>query len=160
MPATLLENASAAQRLALGRGLAQWSDHIQHSASTLAEQYSALLGRHLGNAQLSGLNNIVQSAPDFDEIAKFARNQGDKATRAGHDEIADYWRAVREAIERLTGDAWTLAEEAGLPVPAKESRPKELKAAINDIYLAVAREWVQHFVAHSLMLARETEVAH
>jgi hypothetical protein len=146
-----------AQRLALQRRLAMWSDRAQKPAAELAEQYQDLLGRRIGNAQLSGLNNIVQSAPSFDQVKEFVKHQGDKAERAGRYDVKEYWDAVGKALGELEGQAWELANEAGLPVPPKSSKPKELKAALNDIHLMLAQEWVQHLAAHSLVTMSQRE---
>ena len=154
-------SSKAAQRLALRQRLAAWSDRSQKPAAELAEQYRELLGRRIGNAQLSGLNNIAQSAPSFDQVKEFVKHQGDKADRAGRYDVKEYWDAVGKALGELEGQAWELANEAGLPVPPKGSKPKELKVALNDIYLMLAQEWVQHFAAHSLMtMPRREELRH
>jgi len=145
------------QQLELRRRLAAWSDRAQKSATAMAEQYHDLLGRKIGNAQLSGLNNIAQSAPSFDDVKEFVQHQGEKAERAGRSEVKEYWDAVGKALTGLEDEAWKLAQEAGLPVPPRNSRPRELKAALNDVYLMLAREWVQHFAAHSLMIAPRRE---
>jgi hypothetical protein len=155
MAGTLLEQVTPAQHLALRHQLAIWSDHAQRSAAGLAERYQDLLGRRIGNAQLSGLNNIAQSAPSFDDVKEFVAHQGVKADRAGRFDVKEYWEAVGKALESLEHEAWTVASEAGLDVPAKNSKPKELKAALDDVYLELAKEWVQHFVAHGLMVARQ-----
>lgn len=154
MAGTLLENATPAQRLAWRRRITTWSDNIQKSAATLADQYRDLLGRRIGNAQLSGLNNIVQSAPLFDHVKEFVRHQGEKAERAGRFDVKQYWDQIGQALNGLEAEAWKLANEAELPVPPKSSKPKELKLALNDAYLMLAREYVQHLVSHSLMVAR------
>ena len=142
------------QQLELRRRLAAWSDREQKSAAALAEQFRDLLGRRIGNAQLSGLNNMAQSAPSFDDVKEFVQHQGEKAERAGRFEVKEYWEAVGKALTGLEEEAWKLANEAGLPVPPRNGKPKDLKAALNDVYLMLAREWVQHFAAHSLMIAR------
>jgi hypothetical protein len=154
MASSLLEQATPAQRLALRRRLATWSDFAQKAAAGLAEQYRDLLGRRIGNAQLAGLNNMAQSSPSMEDVKEFIKHQGDKAERAGRFDVKEYWDAVGKSVETLENEAWAVASEAGLDMPAKNSKPKELKAALEDVYLALAKEWVQHFVAHSLMVAR------
>jgi hypothetical protein len=156
MAGTLLEQATPEQRLAFRHELAVWSDRTQAAAASLAEQYRDLLGRRIGGAQLSGLNNIVQSVPSSDHVREFVHHQARKAERAGRFEVKGYWDDVSKALQELEGQAWTLAEDAGLSVPPKTAKPRELKVALDDICLLLAREWVQHFVAHSLMAARQS----
>lgn len=153
MAATLAQ-ATPAQRLRLGRLLASWSDRIQINCSALAEQYRDLLGRRIGNAQFAGLNNIVQSAPSFGEVKKFVTHQGDKAERAGRYDVKEYWDAVEKGLTDLEEEAWKLASEAGLSVPPRDGKRNQITTALDDMYLLVAREWIQHLVAHSLMLAK------
>jgi hypothetical protein len=155
MGASVLDQATPAQRLALRHRLAVWSDGVQKNAAGLAEQYRDLLGRRIGNAQLSGLNNIVQSSLSMAEVKEFVAHQGDKAERAGRFDVKEYWEAVGKALEAVGDEAWKVASEAGLAVPPKGSKPKEMKAALEEVQLALAREWVQHLVAHSLMIARQ-----
>ena len=144
-----------AQRLALRRRVAAWSDRKQKSAVALAEQYRDLLGgRHIGNAQLSGLNNVAQAAPSFDDVKKFVEHQGEKAERAGRFDVREYWGALGKALGELEGEAYTLAGEADWPLPLKGSKPRELKEVLNEVYLWLAREYVQHLVAHSIMIGK------
>jgi len=161
-----MATASLEQQLNLRRALARWSDGAQKSASVLVEEHRSVLGRqvgnkvegqHIGNAQLSGLNNIAQSAPSFEDVKQFARWQGEKAERAGRYDVKEYWDAIGKALEALEKEAWTVANDAGLPVPPKDSKPQVLKSALNEIYLMLAQEWVQHFVAHSLWIAPKRE---
>ncbi len=154
MTTNALAEATPAQRLAFRQRLAVWSDSAQKPTSALAERHRDLLGRRIGNAQLSGLNNIAQSAPSFENVKEFTRHQGEKAERAGRYDVKEYWDAIGKALEGLEKEAWAVASDAGLSVPPKNSSAKELKAALNDVYLMLAQEWVQHFVAHSLMAAQ------
>lgn len=154
MGASLLDQATPAQRLALRHRLAAWSDSAQKNAAGLAEQYRDLLGRRIGNAQLSGLNNIAQSSPSMAEVREFAAHQGEKAERAGRFDVKEYWEAIGKALDTIENAAWTVASEAGLAVPPQGSKPKERKAALEEVQLALTKEWVQHFVAHSLMAIR------
>lgn len=126
---------------------------MQKPASGLAEQFRDLLGRRIGNAQLSGLNNIVQSAPSFDQVKKFVEHQGKKSERAGRFDVKEFWEAVGKALAGLEDEAWRLANEAGLSVPPKGSKPSEVRRALDPLFLRLAREYVQHFVAHSSMLS-------
>jgi hypothetical protein len=145
----LITQLTPAQQLTLQQELAAWSDRMQKPAADLADRYRDLLGSRIGNAQLSGLNNITQSAPSFEKVKEFTKHQGEKAERSGRLDVQDYWNEVGKALAALEGEAWILAERTGLPVPSKDNHPKVLKAALDGIYLA--REWVQHFVAHSLL---------
>ncbi|MBZ0161054.1 MAG: hypothetical protein K8G79_13140 [bacterium] len=142
-----------AQQLVLRSRVAAWSDQVQKPASGLAEQFRDLLGRRIGNAQLSGLNNTVQSAPSFDQVKKFVEHQGEKAERAGRFDVGEFWEAVGKALAGLEDEAWRLATEAGLPVPPKGSKRRDVRQELDPLFLRLAQEYVQHFVAHSTMLS-------
>lgn len=144
-----------AEQLELRLRVAAWSDQMQQPASGLAEQFRDLLGRKIGNAQLSGLNNIVQSAPSFDQVKKFIEHQGEKAERAGRFDVKEFWEAVDKALAGLEDEAWRLTNEAGLSVPPKGSKPREIRRALDPLFLRLAREYVQHFVAHGLLVMRK-----
>jgi hypothetical protein len=152
MSESVLAGATPAQRQRLYRLVAAWSDAAEAEAVTFVERYGDPLGREPGNAQLSGLSDLVESGHDLDEIQKFATHQGSKAERAGHYGSQEYWGALRKALEGLKGDAWELAHGAGLPAPDRDSKPKVLRAALDDLYQRLVREWVQHLVAHSIYL--------
>ncbi len=145
-----------AQQLALRAQVAAWSDRAQRPAAALAEQFRDLLGKRIGSAQLSGLNNIAQSAPSFDDVKDFVKHQGDKAEHAGRFDVKEYWDAVGKALVGLEDEAWKMANDARLSVPPKGSKPKQLREALDWLYLRLAREYVQHFVAHSIMLSRSS----
>lgn len=155
MTDTALVQATPAQRLRLGHLLAGWSDRVQINCAALADRYRDLLRRRVGNAQLSGLHNIVQSAPSFSDVKQFVTHQGNKAERAGRFDVKEYWHAVEKGLTDLEEEAWKLASEAGLSVPPRDSKRKQITTTLDDMYLLVAREWVQHLVAHSLMVSRE-----
>ncbi len=127
---------------------------MQKPASGLAEQFRDLFGRKIGTAQLSGLNNIVQSAPSFDEVRRFVEHQGKKAERAARYDVKEFWEAVAKALAGLESEARTLATEAGLPVPPKNSKPNEVRQALDPLVLRLSRQYVQHFVAHGSMLSQ------
>jgi hypothetical protein len=154
MAGSLSQQSMLAQRLIPRLRLAAWSDQAQKPAAQLADQFRDLLDRRIGNAQLSGLNNIVQSAPTFDEVENFIKHQAERAERAGRFEIKEYWNAIGQAIESLKGEGLKFANEAGMNIQPKTSKTKEIKTALNFIYLTLVREYVQHFVAHSLMLVK------
>jgi len=148
--------STVAEQLALRGRMAAWSDRAQKPAAALAERFRDLLGRRIGNAQLSGLNNIAQTAPSFETVKEFARHQGDKAERAGRYDVKEFWDEVGEALAGLEDEAWKLANDAGLNVPPKGSKPKQLQEALDWLYLRLGQEYVQHFVAHSIMLTRSS----
>lgn len=145
------------QKLRLRKGIAMWSDQAQPLAAQVAVAYQGLLPKRIGMAQLSGLNNMAQSAPAYDDVKDFVAHQGEKAERAGRTDVKEYWDAVAKVLVSLEQAAWTVASDAGLPVPPKASKPKELKAALNEVYLMLAQEWVQHLIAHSLMIMPKRE---
>lgn len=133
--------------LALRQRLAAWSDWAQHDAVELAESYRDLLPRQITNAQLNGLQNTVLSAPSFGEIKKYVENQSNKASRAGRDDVADYWKALLRALTDLRSESEQLLNSVpgGPPLTTVEGRQ-----LADEWHRRLAREYVQHLVAHSL----------
>jgi hypothetical protein len=136
--------------------VAAWSDAKQQDAVKLAEESRGLMGFPIGSSQLAGLNNIVQSATSSRDIKEFIQNQGRKAERAGRDPVKGFWDSVGKALAGLDKEAYALAERAGLPVPPKDAKAKVLAKELDWLVLALAREYVQHLVAHSLFLGRRS----
>ena len=136
-----------ARALELRRRLATWSDRAQREAADLAGGYRDLLAKRITNAQLSGLHNVVQAAPSFRPIKQFVARQGEKATRAGRADVADYWSAVGKALDGLRREAeqmWTAVPDGPPPdTPAG-------RQALGEWHCRLVREYVQHLVAHSL----------
>jgi hypothetical protein len=136
--------------------LAAWSDQQQASAVKLAEHFSDLLGRRIGNAQLAGLNNSLASAQSYEDVKAYVRGQGDKAGRARRSDVKEYWEAIEKALIGLEEEAWQMANAAGLPVPPEGSKPRQMREALDWLYLRLGQEYVQHLVAHSLMLSGQS----
>jgi hypothetical protein len=136
------------------RYLTVWSEETEPLAVALADRHRHLLGGRLGNAQLIGLSNVVQSTDDFSQVLRFVKHQGDKAERAGLFDIQGYWSDLHKALVRIEEDAPMLSAAAGLELPPNVGRGrKRQQIGLNTVYLAMARDFVQHFVAHSLMIA-------
>lgn len=146
------------RRHSLRRHLIVWSEEHEESASKIAERHADLVvtGR-LGKTQLNGLSSIAQSTKELSTVLSFVKHQGEKAERAGHREVKDFWNELDKELSAIGQEALTLATEAGLKLPPEEARAKKSKAALNPVSMAMAREWLQHFVAHSLMLAGSEE---
>jgi len=133
--------------LKLRRRLAAWSDAVQPQAADLAGGYRDLLAKRITNAQLAGLHNVVQVAPSFRQIKRFVAHQGDKAGRAGRNDVQDYWNAVGKALEGLRRDAEQIwAEVPGGPPSGTPAGSQ----ALDEWHCRLVREFVQHLVAHSL----------
>jgi hypothetical protein len=135
------------------RAMARWSDGPGTAhATTLAEQYRNLLPKRITNAQLSGLNGLVQAGRNLRQVTAFARHQRTRAARAGRLDVKDYWDALRQALEGLEIEAGSLAAQAGIlsgpPAPAGKAQSK----APDWLTLWLAQEFVQHLVIHSLYL--------
>jgi len=136
-----------ARALELRRRLAAWSDAVQREAADLTDGYRDLLTKRITNAQLSGLHNVVQAAPSFRQIKQFVAHQGEKASRAGRDDVADYWDAVGKAFEGLRRPAEQIwADVPGGPAPGTP----DARQALDEWHCRLVREFVQHLVAHSL----------
>lgn len=140
-------NNNSARTLELERRLAAWSDRIQPQAADLAGGYRDLLARRITNAQLSGLNNVVQAAPSFRQIKLFIERQGDKAMKAGREDVADYWNAVGKALESLRRDAEQML--TSVPGGPQLNTPAG-KLVLDGWHCRLVQEYVQHLVAHSI----------
>ncbi len=138
-----------ARALVLRQRLAAWSDRAQRDAVELAESYRDLLPRQITNAQLNGLQNIVLSAPSFSEIKRYVENQGNKASRAGRDDVADYWKAMLKTLNNLRSESEQLISIPCGPLLSTA----EGKQLADEWHRRLAREFVQHLVAHSLFCA-------
>jgi hypothetical protein len=139
------------QRLDLRREIAAWSDRAQKSAAAFAEEYRDLLPRRITNAQLAGLNNIVQATTMLDQVKKFIDHQREKASRTGYEDVPIYWQELNKVFTALRPDAEKLLNAIGISAPS-DPKSKEYKALLDEVCLLLAREWVQHLVAHSLLL--------
>lgn len=133
--------------LALRQRLAAWSDRAQRDAVELVESYRDLRPRQITNAQLNGLQNVILSAPGYGEIKRYVENQGNKASRAGRDDVADYWKAVLKALNGLRSESEQLLESVPGTPPLNTAEGKRLA---DEWHRRLAREFVQHLVAHSL----------
>jgi hypothetical protein len=143
-----LEALGSASRLALRRQLAAWSDGIEPDTVRLVEQYRDLLPKRITNAQLSGLENVVGQSPNYREIRAFLDNRATRADKAGRLDVAGYWNALAEALTGLKGKAEQLWAELASP----DATDRERKVAVDQLHVRLAREYVQHLVAHSLYL--------
>ena len=134
------------QRLRLRAALATWSDGIQARAIEFVEGNRALLPRRITNAQLSGLASIADGASTFFEIRKFVSHQHEKAARAGRMDVQPYWAKLEKVLDGLPSQAaqlWTRASRT----PPEADR-------LDDLQRRLAREFVQHVIAHSLFVGR------
>jgi len=144
--------------LSLRRHLVVWSEEHEQSAVELAERHRELLVKQrLRKAQLNGLNSIAQSTEGLGNVMSFVTHQGAKAERADQKEVKDFWADLSKELMAVEDEALALALAAGLELPPEDGRAKKRKAALKGVALAMAREWLQHFVAHSLMLAESEE---
>jgi hypothetical protein len=142
-------------QLNLNHRLSVWSDQAQKTAVEQAERFRDLLGRRITNAKLAGLNNIVRSAPSFEKVKEFVRSQKQKEEKQDHFDVTKYWIVMGQMLEKLENDAWQLATDIGLELPSKENKPKKMREALGWLYLRLAQEYIQHLVAHSLMLSQD-----
>jgi hypothetical protein len=141
------------ERLKLRRPVAAWSDgRGLAQATALADQHRYLLPKRITNAQLSGLNGVVQAATDLGQVTAFAQHQGERAARAGRLDVKGYWDALRQALEALEGEAGNLAAQAGMTLVPPSGKGKARPKAPEWLTLWLAQEFVQHLVAHSLYL--------
>lgn len=140
-------NNDSVRTLELERRLAAWSDRMQPQAAALAGGYRDLLVRRITNAQLSGLNNVVQAAPSFGQIKLFIERQGNKAMKTSREDVAEYWNAVGKALENLRHDAEQML--ASVPGGPQLNTPAG-KLVLDGWHCRLAQEFVQHLVADSM----------
>ena len=133
--------------------VAAWSDGVGlDQAMALAEQFRYLLPRRITNAQLSGLNGVVQAAANLGQVVEFAKHQGKRAESAGRLDVADYWEDLQKAFQRVEEEAVKLTVQAGITWEAPQGKKKFQPKALGKLSLWLAQEFVQHLVAHSLYL--------
>ncbi|MCI0401673.1 MAG: hypothetical protein L0Z68_10345 [Gammaproteobacteria bacterium] len=133
--------------------VATWSDEVGLvQAMALAEKFRYLLPRRITNAQLSGLNGVVQTAPDLGKVIDFTKHQGKRAESAGRLDVAGYWEELQKAFQRLQEEAAGLAVKAGLIVEVSTGKKSFHPGAPASLSLWLAQEFTQHLVVHSLYL--------
>jgi hypothetical protein len=111
-------------------------------AVELMERHRRLRPRRLANAQLSGLNTVVQMASSIGEIDEFAVHQGSRAGRADRPEVKAFWDDLRVALESVE-------------IAAKQATT-ELAAASgthDQLALHLAREFTLHLISHAYFIA-------
>ena len=143
-------------RSRLRGSVAAWSDGRGFAQSTpLADQHRDLLPRRITNAQLSGLNGLVQAASSLRQVAAFAQHQAARAARSGRPDVKGYWDALRQTLEGLEREADDLAAQAGMLSAMPEAKGKPQTKAPDWLVLWLAQEFVQHLVVHSLYIGRK-----
>lgn len=141
------------ERLKLRPVVVAWSDgRGADQARALADKYAYLLPGRITNAQLSGLNGLVQAATRLGQVSEFTQHQAQRAARAGRLDVRDYWDALGQALRVLEDEASRLAAQTGVELTSSPARGKGTPKALDWLALWLAQEFVQHLVAHSLYL--------
>ncbi len=138
----------ATQEQDLARRVAAWSDEVQAKAVSLADRHRDLLPRRISRAQLSGLQNIVHSAPDFQSIRRFLDHQAQRAARAGRADAQAWWQEIRKVLDGLDREGQVLRTQVGMGSEKEET---------DRLHRFLTREYVQHLVCHCLWLASGSE---
>lgn len=140
-------------RLKLRPLLVWWSDGRGYDLATaLADEHAYLLPKRITNAQLSGLNSVVQAASHLGEVRAFAQHQAQRAARAARLDVEGYWRALQQALDKLESEASSLAAQGEIVPPAQPPKGKSSPKPPDWLALWLAQEFLQHLVAHSLYL--------
>jgi hypothetical protein len=120
-----------------------WSDgHGQTMAISFVDGHRRVLPRGITRTQLMGLRGIVNAIDDIREVTDYAKHQGNRASKARHIDVADYWSALGEKIRELETEAAQLYSQAGYTA---ENAPNWLE-------VWVMQEFMQHVFCHSLYL--------
>lgn len=144
---------SPEDRIRLRTIVAAWSDERgQEEALALAERHRHLLPRRITNAQLGGLQGVVQAATHLKQVREFTKHQGKRAAAAGRLDVAGYWEELEKTLDRLEEEAERLAVKAGITLDAPQSKKKTSPKPLASLALWLIYELVQHLVAHSLYL--------
>lgn len=142
----------------LQQPVAAWSDGPgMNLATALVERHQALLPRQITNAQLSGLNGVVQAVDDVNRVMAFAQHQGTRAALANKEEVQAYWDDLRDTLGRLEDEAARLLSQAGLSAEALPDKGKRPSRAPARLTLWLAQEFVQHLIVHSLYIGKKTQ---
>lgn len=138
--------------------VAAWSDgRGQEEAVALAERHRHLLPRRITNAQLGGLQGVVQAATHLKQVREFTKHQGKRAATAGRLDVAGYWEELEKTLDRLEEEAEQLAAKAGITLVAPQGKKKTSPKPLASLALWLTHEFVQHLVAHSLYLGRREQ---
>lgn len=122
--------------------VADWSygDGLSRAVE-LMERHRPLRPRRLANAQLAGLNAVVQMASSLGEISEFVSRQGTRAGRAGRLDVKAFWDDLRLALEVIADVAKRLGSE-GTPGLGGADR----------LALLLAGEFTQHLISHAYLI--------
>lgn len=94
----------------------------------------------LPNAQISGLENITETAKKFSDIIGFVRHQADKDNK----KISEFYRALKTKLE----DLWKQIEKDRDFVP--ENLTSTQLAEYKEFFgLLIAREFIHHLSAEN-----------
>lgn len=124
---------------------------IDQQSEDLFEAAVSLAGRHrpLSFSQANGLQNAFNCENNINSlITGYIQRQADKATTA--EEERAFWKDLRKETDDLRKRAEDIQRKLGIAPENKKGRQEQR----NDIHLMLARDYMQHLVAHTIYRSR------
>jgi hypothetical protein len=120
------------------------TDHLQQAAVWLADRHPPLASN-----QANGLLNVVNCESNINSIlSNHIQHQAGKSTARN----PAFWNELKRELEGLRKQAEEIQQKT-FPLPQEKKQQQEQR---NDIHLLLARDYVQHLVAHSIYRAALT----
>jgi hypothetical protein len=113
------------------------SDDLLHSSEGFAKKQGPMT-----RSQANGLLNIVNCEDNINTVISFIRKQAGKSTSRN----PEIWKALKVVLESLRKQADEIQQKISIQLNSTK-RQKELR---DEIHILLARDYVQHLVAHML----------
>lgn len=101
------------------------------------------------SSQASGLWNVINSEPSINSIlTTFVQHQADKSTSQN----SEFWKGLKRELDGLRKEAEGIQQQLALPLEKGETQ----KGQRDEIHLMLARDYIQHLVAHTIYRRTQT----
>lgn len=113
------------------------SDDLQQASVWVVESQGTLT-----RSQANGLWSVVSCEDNINTITLFAQRQAAKSTSRN----SGFWSELKRELEGLRKQAEEIQQKLGLETDGKKMQKEQR----DEIHLLLARDYVQHLVAHIL----------
>lgn len=144
--------AMSMKRTLMNEGLLRQTNHeISRLTDGLLRSAEQFVNRHppVTTSQANGLQNVVNCESSITTVlTKYIQHQASKSTARN----PAFWNELKREIEGLRKQAEEIQQKIGsLPQDKKQQQQER-----NEIHLLLARDYVQHLVAHTIYRAALT----
>jgi len=128
------------------REIDQHSDALLIAASALAERH-----RPLSFSQANGLMTVVNCENNINTVLiNYIQRQASKSTTRAEEKA--FWSDLKKEVDGLRKQADVIQQNLGGMAPDKKVQQEQR----NQIHLLLARDYVQHLVAHIIYRSKMT----